>query len=131
MQALCFSLGKLQSTLLGAEGALLLELGLLLFPELLVDLGALAGLVAVVLGLSCCQYIVEECSMGEMTYREGGILLALGDLLGLGGGLLLALGLTLELVGDGTLVLCIRYQHLVSGMVEGASHVNVLESLAL
>ena len=45
-----------------------------------------------------------------MTYREGSILLALGDLLGLGGRLLLALGLTLELVGNGTLVLCVRCQ---------------------
>lgn len=43
------------------------------------------------------------------TYGKGGVLLALGDLLGLGGGLLLALGLTLELVGDGTLVLCVRH----------------------
>jgi hypothetical protein len=42
------------SSLLGAEGTLLLELGLLLFPKLLVDLGALAGLVAVVLGLDDC-----------------------------------------------------------------------------
>jgi hypothetical protein len=120
------------SRLLGTEVALLLELGLLLFPKLLVDLGALAGLVAVVLGLNGCQYIVEGVwSMGDMTYREGSVLLALGDLLGLGGRLLLALGLTLELVGNGTLVLCVRYQHLVSGMMGGASHVNVLESLAL
>lgn len=43
------------------------------------------------------------------TYGESGVLLALGDLLGLGGRLLLALGLTLKLVGDGTLVLCIQY----------------------
>lgn len=43
------------------------------------------------------------------TYGESGVLLALGNLLGLGSGLLLALGLTLELVGNGTLVLCIRY----------------------
>jgi hypothetical protein len=43
------------------------------------------------------------------TYRESGVLLALGDLLGLGCGLLLALGLTLELVGNGALILCIRY----------------------
>ena len=43
------------------------------------------------------------------TYGEGGVLLALGDLLGLRGRLLLAPGLTLELVGDGTLVLCIQY----------------------
>ena len=42
------------------------------------------------------------------TYGKSGVLLALGNLLGLGSGLLLALGLTLELVGDGTLVLCIH-----------------------
>lgn len=42
------------NSLLGAEGALLLELGLLLLAELLVDLGALAGLVAVVLSLRYC-----------------------------------------------------------------------------
>ena len=65
------------------------------------------------------------------TYGKGGVLLALGDLLGLGGGLLLALGLTLELVGDGTLVLCVRYQHIVSGQVGRGSRGNVLESLAL
>jgi hypothetical protein len=129
MQTLCFSWKS--SSLLGAEVALLLELGLLLFPQLLVDLGALAGLVAVVLGLCCCQYIVERASMGEVTYREGSILLALGNLLGLGGRLLLALGLTLELVGNGTLVLCVRYQHLVSDVVDGALRMNVLESLAL
>jgi len=39
------------NSLLGTESALLLELGLLLLTELLVDLSALAGLVAVVLGL--------------------------------------------------------------------------------
>jgi hypothetical protein len=39
------------NSLLGAEGTLLLEDLLLLLAELLVDLGALAGLVAVVPGL--------------------------------------------------------------------------------
>jgi hypothetical protein len=53
--------------------------------------------------------------MGDGTYREGSVLLALGHLLGLGGRLLLALLLTLELVGNGALVLCVRYQHIVSG----------------
>jgi len=45
----------------------------------------------------------------KVTYGKGGIDLALGDLLGLGRGLLLALLLTLKLVGNGALVLCIRY----------------------
>ena len=40
------------------------------------------------------------------TYGESGVLLALGDLLGLGGGLLLALRLALKLVGNGAFVLC-------------------------
>jgi hypothetical protein len=66
-----------------------------------------------------------------VTYREGSILLALGDLLGLGGRLLLALGLTLELVGNGTLVLCVRYQYLVSSIFFRAFSMNILESLAL
>jgi len=68
---------------------------------------------------------------GDETYGKGSVLLALGDLLGLGGRLLLALLLTLELVGNGALVLCIRYQHFVSGHVDQGSRVNVLESLAL
>jgi hypothetical protein len=69
--------------------------------------------------------------MGDGTYRKGSILLALGDLLRLGGGLLLALLLALKLVGNGALVLCIRYQHIVSGPVDRESRMNVLESLAL
>jgi len=59
--------------------------------------------------------IGEVCGCNE-TYGKGGVLLALGDLLGLGGGLLLALLLTGELVGNGTLVLCVRYQYLCSGL---------------
>lgn len=43
------------------------------------------------------------------TYGKSGVLLALGDLLGLGGGLLLALRLALKLVGNGALVLCVKY----------------------
>ena len=43
------------------------------------------------------------------TYGKSGVLLALGDLLGLGGGLLLALRLALKLVGNGALVLCVQY----------------------
>jgi hypothetical protein len=68
--------------------ALALELGLLLFPQLLVELGALAGLVAVQLR------------------GQGGVDLAgavlLAELLIV---LLLALLLALKLVGDGALVL--------------------------
>jgi hypothetical protein len=68
--------------------ALALELGLLLLPQLLVELGALAGLVAVQLR------------------GQGGVDLAgavlLAELLIV---LLLALLLALELVGDGALVL--------------------------
>lgn len=73
----------------------------------------------------------DVASMGDGTYRKGSVLLALGDLLGLGGRLLLALLLTLELVGNGALVLCVRYQHIVSGQVDRGSRGNVLESLAL
>ena len=46
-----FSSKKCWKHLLGTEGALLLKLGLLFLLELLVDLSALAGLVAVVLSL--------------------------------------------------------------------------------
>ena len=69
-------------------GALLLEHSLVLFPQLLVDLGSLGGLVAV-------------CACGK-----GGILLALAVLERLLLALLLTLLLALELVGDGSLVLC-------------------------
>jgi hypothetical protein len=68
--------------------ALLLENSLVLFPQLLVDLGSLGGLVAV-------------CACGK-----GSILLALTVLEGLLLTLLLALLLALELVGDGSLILC-------------------------
>ena len=78
--------------------AFALELGLLLFPQLLVDLGSLGGLVAV-------------CACGK-----GGILLALAVLERLLLTLLLTLLLALELVGDGSLVLC--EQLLVNGLVK-------------
>jgi hypothetical protein len=68
--------------------ALALELGLLLLPQLLVELGALAGLVAVQLR------------------GQGGVDLAGAVLLAELLVLLLALLLALELVGDGALVLC-------------------------
>ena len=56
MHALRFLKSKSQcaNILLGAEVALLLERGLLLLAELLVNLGTLAGLVAVVLSLWYC-----------------------------------------------------------------------------
>jgi len=54
--------------LLGAEGTLLLELGLLLLAELLVDLCALAGLVAVVLGLYGCQMIASGVMVGTVLH---------------------------------------------------------------
>lgn len=69
-------------------GTLLLKHSLVLFPQLLVDLGSLGGLVAV-------------CACGK-----GGILLALAVLERLLLTLLLTLLLALELVGDGSLVLC-------------------------
>ena len=59
-----------------------------------------------------CHAVREMCTLRvvtKVTYGKGGIDLALGDLLGLGRGLLLALLLTLKLVGNGALVLCIRY----------------------
>lgn len=62
--------------------ALLLEHGLVLFPQLLVDLGSLRGLVA-----------VRACG-------QGSILLPLHILEGLLFAFLLTLLLTLELVGD-------------------------------
>lgn len=69
--------------------ALALELSLLLFPQLLVNLRAFAGLVAV-------------CPGGQ-----GGVLLGLPVLeRQIRVVLLLALLLALELVGDGALVLC-------------------------
>lgn len=69
--------------------ALALELSLLLFPQLLVELGALAGLIA-----------VELRGQGGIDLA-GAVLLAQLVVV-----LLLALLLTLELVGDGTLILC-------------------------
>jgi hypothetical protein len=69
-------------------GALLLEHSLVLFSQLLVDLGSLGGLVAV-------------CACGKR-----GILLALTVLERLLLALLLTLLLALELVGNGSLVLC-------------------------
>lgn len=55
MQALCFlcffMVVKVSKNLVGAEVALLLHHLLLFLLQLLVDLGAFAGLVAVVLGL--------------------------------------------------------------------------------
>lgn len=69
--------------------ALTLELSLLLFPQLLVELSASAGLVA-----------VELCGQGSVNLAQTVLLAQLVVLL------VLALRLALELVGDGTLILC-------------------------
>ena len=69
--------------------ALALKLSLLLFPQLLVELSASAGLVAV--GL---------CGQGSVNLAQTVLLAQLIVIL------LLALRLALELVGDGSLILC-------------------------
>jgi hypothetical protein len=77
--------------------ALALQLSLLLLPQLLVELSALARLVAVQLR------------------RQRGVDLARAVLLAqLVVVLLLALRFTLELVGDGTLILCVLLVHVVT-----------------
>lgn len=68
--------------------ALALELSLLLIPQLLVELGALAGLVA-----------VKLCGQSSIDLARA---VLLGEVLVL----VLTLSLALELVGDGSLVLC-------------------------
>ena len=69
--------------------ALALKLSLLLFPQLLVELSASAGLVAV--GL---------CGQGSVNLAQTVLLAQLIVIL------LLALRLALQLVGDGSLILC-------------------------
>jgi hypothetical protein len=69
-------------------------------------LAPLLGSLPWFLAWSVVSTLHNVASMGDGTYREGSVLLALGHLLGLGGRLLLALLLTLELVGNGALVLC-------------------------
>jgi hypothetical protein len=77
--------------------ALALQLSLLLLPQLLVELSALARLVAVQLR------------------RQRGVDLARAVLLAqLVVVLLLALRFTLELVGDGTLILCVLLVHVAT-----------------
>ncbi len=69
--------------------ALALELSLFLFPQLLVKLSPLAGLVA-----------VELCGQSSVNLAQTVLLTQLLIVL------LFALGLTFELVGDGSLILC-------------------------
>lgn len=99
--------------LLGAKGALLLHGLLLLLAQLLVDLGALGGLVRVHHGLKTQRGVVSgqlnyDWEDGDkVTHGLRGVLLRLGGfdaLLGLR--LVLTLRLAAELVGDGALVLC-------------------------
>lgn len=69
--------------------ALALELGLLLFPQLLVELGSLAGLVAVQLRGQGCVNLAQTVLLAQLVII-----------------LLLALRLAFKLVGNGSLVLC-------------------------
>lgn len=70
--------------------ALALKLSLLLFPQLLVELSALAGLVAVQLRGQGSVDLAQTVLLAQLVVV-----------------LLLALRLTLELVGDGSLILCL------------------------
>jgi hypothetical protein len=70
--------------------ALALELGLLLVPQLLVELGSLAGLVAVHLRGQGSVDLAQAVLLAELVVA-----------------LLLALLLTLELVGNSSLILCV------------------------
>ena len=69
--------------------ALALELGLLLVPQLLIELGSLAGLVAVHLRGQGSVNLAQTVLLAQLVVV-----------------LLLALRLALKLVGDGSLILC-------------------------
>ncbi len=68
--------------------ALPLQLGLLFFPQLLVELSALARLVSVGLRGQSCVDLTKTVLLAQLLV------------------LVLALQLALELVGDGSLILC-------------------------
>lgn len=78
--------------------ALALQLSLLLLPQLLVELSALARLVAVQLRGQRGVDLARAVLLAQLVVV-----------------LLLALRFTLELVGDGTLILCVLLVHVVTG----------------
>jgi hypothetical protein len=77
--------------------ALALQLSLLLLPQLLVELSALARLVAVQLRGQRGVDLARAVLLAQLVVV-----------------LLLALRFTLELVGDGTLILCVLLVHVVT-----------------
>ena len=98
--------------------ALALELSLLLFPQLLVELSASAGLVAV--GL---------CGQGSVNLAQTVLLAQLLIVL------LLALRFALELVGNGSLILCnvvsVSYLIIDGGVMWGIASTKVHVEYAL